>query len=271
MKKNHLKKLTLLILAVLTLGMGAVYANDGLSGKKIAQMAKDANKSRNRIVWSKMEIFDNGKKVESRRMINKFYWKGGKERIVVRFMNGLKRNVTFLSVEKNPKKDNIQYIYLPGVGRPRQISSAEKQNDFEDTDMTNEDIGGRKVNDYNYKRLKDRNIKIGKEKFQCYVIIAKHKNQSVRFPKFRFWIDKKTLVPVKVKVYGKDKRLKRVGFSALVKELKKGVYMPHYMYMKDLERNHETKMMALKVKIDTPSLKRRQFSPSNLSKPWKER
>ncbi len=265
--KKHIILLTLLSLLFPILTM----AKDGLSGRDIAVKAKNANKSKNRIVWAELSVLDNGKLIETRKMINKMIWKKGGDRTIFRFINGLKRNVTFLSIEKGDNKDNLQYIYLPGVGRPRQISSTEKQNDFEDTDMTMEDMGGRKINDYTYKRLKDKTIKIGKETFETYVLIAKNKNKNARFPKYKFYVDKKSLIPVKAKIYGKDQKLKRIGIAANIRELNKGVYMAHYMYSKDLETNHETKMIALKSRLDTKNVKSNLFKPANLNKPWREK
>ncbi|PKL14910.1 MAG: hypothetical protein CVV50_01920, partial [Spirochaetae bacterium HGW-Spirochaetae-6] len=218
----------------------------------------------------KLSVLDKGSVLETRNMINKMYWEKGKEKTLVRFLDGLKRNVTFYSEEKNDRDDNIQYIFIPGVGRPRQISSSEKQNDFEDTDMTNEDMGGRKVYDYRYERQKDASLKIGDETYQSYVLIAESKNKDARFPKIKFWIDQKSMIPVRANMYGRDQKLKRIGLAAKVKEFKPGIFMAQYMYVKDLEKNHETKMQAEKVVWDTPSLSANQFTPSNLSKPWSE-
>jgi hypothetical protein len=123
-------------------------------GRTIAETVKDANKTKNRIVWSQMTVLDEGRKIETRKLILKSYRENEKDRVLFRFMNGLKRNVTFLSIDKE-EDESIQYVYIPGVGRPRQISSSEKQNDFQDTDLTYADLGGRKIDDYRYRRLKD--------------------------------------------------------------------------------------------------------------------
>lgn len=252
------------------LGAASLHAEELSSGRKVAETVQDANKSTNRIVWAQLSVFDNGKKLETRRLIIKTFRKNGRDRGMARFMDGLKRGVTSFTIEQGDNEDNTQYIFVPGVGRPRQIASSEKQNDFEDTDLTNEDMGGRKINDYNYTLTKDSTVKIGSESFDCYVLLSTHKNPDARFPRYRSWIDKKTLIPVRVAVYGKDGKLRRQMVAAHIKEVAKGVFMPFYTEVKDLERKHETKIVVQQVKVDDPSLRFEFFTTANMSGPWKE-
>lgn len=265
------KTLSMVIAALFILPFGLAKADDNLTGKQIAQKVKDANKSNNRIAWATLTVIENGKAIESRSLITKTFRKDNKDRAIFRFMNGLKRDVSFLSIEREEGQNNLQYVYVPGVGRPRQVDSSEKQNDFEDTDFTNEDLGGRKIEDYDYERLKDANVKVGGQSFDCYVLISNNKNKDSKYPKYKTWIEKKTMIPVQIKAYGKDGKLKREGVSAQIKEIKKGIFMPFFLYAKDVERKHETKMVVSKVKIDTADVRENLFTPANMNKAWQEK
>lgn len=266
-----MKKLSMILAALLMIPCGLLSAQDNLTGKQIAQKAKDANKTQNKIVWAKLTVIENGKEIETRNVITKTFRKDNKDKSVLRFMNGLKRDVSFLTIEREENQNNIQYVYVPGVGRPRQIDSSEKQNDFEDTDLTNEDLGGRKIEDYNYERLKDASLKIGGESYDCYVIISNNKNKDAKYPKVKGWIDKKTLIPVQYKNYGKDGKIKREGIASQIKEVKKGIFMPFFMYARSVETKHETKMMITQIKLDTPDVQENIFTSANMNKAWKEK
>jgi len=265
------KKISLLALALAVFTFGLASAQDNLSGKDIARKVKDANKTKNGIIWAKLTVIENGKEIETRNIITKTFRKDNKTKAIFRFMNGLKRDVSFLTIEREENQNNIQYVYVPGVGRPRQIDSSEKQNDFEDTDFTNEDLGGRKIEDYNYERLKDATIKSGGESYDCYVIISTNKNPDVKYPKAKQWIDKKSLLPVQFKTYGKDGKVKREGIGAQIKEVKKGIFMPFFIYAKDVERKHETRMVTVNYKLDTADVQENIFTSANMNKAWKEK
>lgn len=271
MEDIKMKKLLLtLMVAFLGLTITQSHAQGDLTGRQIMDQVKDANKTQGRIAWARLTVLDKGKEVETRQIITKTFRENNLDRIVFRFLSGLKRNVTFLTIEQTGNKDNLQYIYIPNVGRPRQIASAEKQNDFEDTDFTNENLGGMKLDDYNFSRLADRSVKIGQENFDCYIIMAETKDSSARFPKTRMFVDKKTLIPVQMHIFGKDGRPARMGVSAQIKEITKGVFMPFYVYAKDLPTGHETKMSVVDVKVNPAGIKAQDFRPANMSKPWME-
>jgi len=259
-----MKKIVTLVVTILT---PLILMGENYTGRQIAEMAKDANKSKSRIVTAELTVMENGKEIETRGIGLRTYRENNLDRVLFRFTSGLKRDVTFLSIEQSGDKDNIQYIYIPNVGRPRQISISEKQNDFEDTVFTNEDLGGKKLDDYNYNRLQDQEVKNGSETFNCYVIEALSKDSNARFPKIKMWIDKNTLIPVRYQSFGKDGKVVRMGISANIKEIKKGIYMPFFVQAKDIETKRETKMTVKNVVVD-PEVNKNMFNPQNMSKPW---
>jgi hypothetical protein len=74
---------------------------------------------------------------------------GDLSRGMFRFIDSMKRGLTFLTIETHGPDIN-QYLYAPAIGRPRRIASQDRQNNFEDTDLTYEDLGGLKLDDYTY-------------------------------------------------------------------------------------------------------------------------
>lgn len=81
---------------------------------------------------------------------------GHGDRTLVRFTypNDI-RNTAFL-VWEHPDADDERFLYLPALGRVRRIAGEEKQESFVGSDLSYEDIGGRKVSDYSY-TFADRN------------------------------------------------------------------------------------------------------------------
>ncbi|OHD12858.1 MAG: hypothetical protein A2Y41_02030 [Spirochaetes bacterium GWB1_36_13] len=267
-----LKKILLgtFLVSLLSTSLILMADDQSLTGKEIVVLAKNSNHLDKSIVWAKMTVLDKGKEIESRMIIQKTIYINGKQKMLARFMDGLKRNVTSLSVEREENEDNLQYVFVPGVGRPRQVDASEKQNEFEDTDFSYEEMGSAKIEDYQYKREKDEKIKISGEEFDCYFITALHKNSEAKFPKKKIWIDKKTMIPVQMKIYGKDQKLKKIMVSLKIKEVKKGIFTPQFIYIKNMESNHETKNILTKIVIDSSDIKESDFTQQNMAKPWKE-
>lgn len=59
------------------------------------------------------------------------------------------RNTGFL-VWETPGKEDERFLFLPALGRVRRIAGAEKQESFVGSDLSYEDMGGRRVEEYTY-------------------------------------------------------------------------------------------------------------------------
>jgi hypothetical protein len=187
----------------------------------------------------------------------------GLRRNLCRFADSLKRGLTFMTVETNGD-DNDQYLFAPAIGRPRQIASQDRQNNFEDTDMTNEELGGIRLDDYSYRRGPDETL-AGRA---CFKVTAMAVETDARFPKRITWFDQETFIPLQVKVYNRDNTLQRVLVAGDIRPVGT-IHLPYKTVARDLLENHTTILEVLDARADT-GLDRSQFDKETMGAVWKE-
>lgn len=239
-------------------------ANAAADGHLIAEILDNANRPKeDMITYAVMTLKSGNDVTDTRKVIVKRKTYGNVDRALMRFMDSLKRGVTFLTIE-HKGADNEQYLYLPSMGRPRQIASADRQADFEDTDLTNEDLGGRKVEDYTYQRRGDTKI----NDKPVYKVVAQSKDPDARFPKYMVWIDQETFVPVQVKVYNKDNKLQKVMAAGDIQKVD-DVYIPYKTVVKDFLRDHTTIMVVKEAKANI-GLSGVEFDKNKMGSKWSE-
>lgn len=238
-----------------------------LTGREIIDIMDRYNDAFTEVVNFKLEVKQNGKLLDERQgIIRSLKFKKGDEilgKSIFRFTTSVKRGVTFLSIEAPGSSDNEQYLYLPSLKRPRRLAVTERQNDFEDTDLTNEDLGGKKIDDYTYEKKEKDEVVDG---IECFSVIARAKKVDARFPKKKILVSKKYFLPVQVQYYDKDGKLDRALKFTDITEFKSTankrgfINMPLGIYAKNMKTNHETLIIINKteVKIDT-SLKESDF------------
>ncbi len=233
-------------------------------GRLIAETVKNINRPGQDLLVKGVMTLKSGDSVSDvRKVVIKQRTYGNLIRALFRFMDSLKRGVTFLTIETHGP-DNDQYLYLPFLERPRKVASSDRQNDFEDTDFTNEDMGARKIEDYTYQRRKDTKLRDR----LCYKVVARSKDPSSRFPKHISWIDQKTFVPLQVKVYGRDNQLEKVLAAGDIRPVGT-IHIPYKTVSKDLKRNHTTILEAKSAQVDT-GLDEHDFDDAKMGTTWKE-
>ncbi len=239
-------------------------ANAAKDGRLIADVLDDANRPKEDLITYAVMTLKSGNDVtDTRKVIIKRKTYGNVDRALMRFMDSLKRGVTFLTIE-HKDVDNEQYLYIPSMGRPRQIATADRQSDFEDTDLTNEELGGRKVEDYTYLRHNDTKV----EGSQVYKVVAQAKDPDARYPRYVAWIDIETLVPRQIKVYNKDNKLQKVMVAGDIRKVG-DIYVPFKTVVKDFIRDHTTLLIIKEAKTDV-GLSGVEFDKNKMGNKWNE-
>ncbi|MBU0469448.1 MAG: outer membrane lipoprotein-sorting protein [Candidatus Omnitrophica bacterium] len=154
------------------------------------------------------------------------------------------KNTRFLSIEV-AGNDDIQYLYLPALGRSRRIVSSQKNIRFANTDYTYEDMQRRRPE-------KDAHKITGQEQYngyECYVLESVPNEKNSQYSKRVSWIDKKSFIAVRIDLY--DKKSKKVK-EFLVKDLKQiqGFWTATQTVMNDLKADHRTDMQIVEIKYD---------------------
>jgi len=267
--KNFIK-VTLTIVIMFASGY-SITGSAELTGEQIAIQTKYRNRAKSQIGKSTMilqnEVGGVWKIVDSRKSASMTIQVSDKlQRSLFRFIGGLKNGVTSLSIEQPDQigVDDIQYIYTPSLRRPRRIAATERQNDFEDTDFTNEDLGGKKISEYNYKRLPDETYRDE----ACYVIEAYRKNLSgAKYYKFKSWVTKKHFLPIRIESYNLDKRLAKKLFASNIKQYG-NIYISHQLQSINIEKKHKTIIIVEWVKINVP-LNKSEFESNQMDAVWR--
>jgi hypothetical protein len=233
-------------------------------GRRIFDIADHFNEpEKDLIAYTRMTLKSGDAVSDTRKVIVKEITDGGLSRILFRFTDSLKRGLTFLTIETNGPT-NDQYLFVPAIGRPRQIASQDRQNNFEDTDMTNEDLGGLKLDDYTYKRGRDATL-VG---HACYKVTARAKATDARFPKRTTWFDQQTFIPLQIKVYNRDNKLQRVLVTGDVRTVG-NIHLPFKTVAKDLIENHTTILEIVRAKVDS-GIDPLDFDKEKMGAAWKE-
>ncbi|HOP63639.1 MAG TPA: outer membrane lipoprotein-sorting protein [Spirochaetota bacterium] len=249
----------------LFLTAGVLFAQDNMSGEEIARKAHDSNKSsRGILLKGKMTLAGvGGGSSDSRSVVLITYNTNGLSKGLVRFTDSSYRGTTMLTQERKGR-DNLQYLYLPSVGSPRQIEGSDREKNFVDTDFSNEDLGGSRIEDYTYKRLPDK--KAGG--YDCYVIERYPKKSSSRFSRHVVTIDKSSMLPLEVKFYARSGRLVKSMKAAGIKQISGSINVPMHMEVVDIEKRHKTVINVSTAQ--EKNINRGYFNRNRMSMQWAE-
>ncbi len=150
--------------------------------------------------------------------------------------------------------NDVMYIYMPAFGKERRISSSVKNQKFAGTDFSYDDMESKLFSEkYTPKLLRtEENI---------YVLELIPKSKKSAYSKVILYLNKEHFYPEKMEYFDKgNHKIKVAGYTFT----KVGKYWnAKKIVMKDLKRNHTTKMIMSDVKYDT-GLKDDYFSVRTL-------
>ena len=229
----------------------ALLAQPAMSSEEGMELAtKVYNRPAGKDARSEVTMIIKGKKRQERirKLISYRLDKGGGERWnVMRFTEPADVKDTALLTKDHPGDESDQWIYLPALDRVRIISSKRKGGKFVGSDFTYEDLRDREPD-------MDTHTIEGKEKIggvECIklVSIPVEKSNSI-YSKRISWIHEKTLTPLQVDLFQKNKSKPVKRLKA--KKLKKiqGIWTILQSTMYDLKKGNTTRLATSKVEYD---------------------
>jgi hypothetical protein len=122
------------------------------TAQEVAQAIQDRDTGRDSRAEMRMRLFDRQGRVRERVMTLLSKQGAGTtgDRTLVRFSYPNDIKGTGFLVWEHPDAEDERFLFLPALGRVRRIAGQEKQESFVGSDLSYEDIGGRKVADYTY-------------------------------------------------------------------------------------------------------------------------
>ena len=138
--------------------------------------------------------------------------------------------------------EDVMYLYMPAYGKERRISSSVKKQNFAGTDFSYDDMESVPyVNKYNAKLLKTEG--------NNFVLELTPKSPKSAYSKLVVKIHKTNYYPMSIVYYDKGNKKVKEG-STVYKKIGK-YWNAQEMTMKDLKKNHTTKMIMSNVEYDT--------------------
>lgn len=104
-------------------------------------------------------------------------------------------------------KSDEQWLYLPAIKRVKRISAQLKSGSFMGSEFAYEDFSSKEVNKYNYKFIKDDEIKGRK----AWVVEQTPKESESGYSKEVVWYDKQYRAPIKTEFYDRKGELFKIA------------------------------------------------------------
>lgn len=137
---------------------------------------------------------------------------GGDQDFLVAFSRPADVRNTVFMVAKHTQSDDDRWLYLPSLDLVKRISAGDKRTSFVGSHYFYEDVSGRNIAEDNHQLVETTE--------HHYVVDNTPKDQgSVEFSRYRVWIDKANLLPVKIEYKDDADRLYRRVEVLEVKEV----------------------------------------------------
>ncbi len=229
----------------------------GMSGREVMQKQKDLQSTKSEQSREIMILInsDNSKeKREVKRKMRKDVEKDLTDSLIVFVKPSDVGGTALLNLQASKEIEN-QYLYTPALKKLQRIAQGSKKNYFMGTDFTYEDLSADKLENYNYKILKEEDVKVAKsdKKELCYVIEAtptEAYTPKTSYSKKILWVTKEHFYTKKVEFYGKDKSLIKFENSWEFVNPTGTVYRPLKVAIINKKENHKTVVMVKDLKIN---------------------
>ncbi|EZH71972.1 hypothetical protein ATO12_04970 [Aquimarina atlantica] len=148
-------------------------------------------------------------------------------------------------------KDNDSWIYFPELSKVKRLASSKGSNDnsgsFFGSEFSLEDMEDLKIDEYNYKILKEENYK-GREVWVIEYTPTETKIKKSKYSKTISWIDKERYISLKKKLYVKGKLYKQLTMSKVEKI--DNIWMARKLTMNNLATRNISIMNMTSVAFD---------------------
>ena len=241
-------KKSLLISALLLSAGSILFAQ---SAEEIAKRAYDVPSGKTASAVAVLTLTDKNGKTRVRETANYSMKDGTTDKSVLVFRSPKDvAGVSYLSFDYPDKADGTavdsdSWLYLPAMKKVRRVSGSSKDDDFQGTDFTYDDLGNRSLS-------KDTFALLGEEKvgeIDCWIVEYKAKDPKAKIKRRVFWIGKENYMSYKGEFYDKQDKLQKVMTAEDVKQID-GYWTTLKTTMKNVQTNHQTVYELKNVSYD---------------------
>jgi hypothetical protein len=211
-----------------TLAAGALF---GLDGREVMKMVEDRPTGTTSRMMVQMSLVSESGETRNR-TVEELSMKdsGGLASTLIIFHEPASVKDTRFLTKETKSADDDQWIYLPALKKVRRIAASQGSESFMGTEFTYDDMKGRELEDDTHNLLKEESYQ-GKS---CYVVESLPKDpSSSQYSKRVQWVDKESLLPIRIELYDKAGKLLKVnemekyqkvqGFWSIIKNTMKNV------------------------------------------------
>ncbi|MDH4317682.1 MAG: outer membrane lipoprotein-sorting protein [Desulfobulbaceae bacterium] len=205
------------------------------TGQQIMQKAEERDRGFGDYTASMRMVLHNKQGEKSERSIRVMVMEGvedGDKTLAIFDTPADVKGTAFLTHSRKASDDD-QWLYLPALKRVKRIAPRNKSGSFMGSEFSYEDIGGRVLEKYEYKRLEDAPL----EGQDCFVIEEHPKDaENSGYSKLVTWLDKQDYKILKVEYYDRKQAVLKTLTSMDYQKYSDKYWRAAEMYM----YNHQT-------------------------------
>ena len=233
-----MRKITLICAAVLLLAGTAVYAQNV---NEIARLSYDLPDGSTSFYTATLTLIDKAGKTRVRE-IAQYNMKDGTTKKGVTVFRSPKdvAGVSYLTFDypDNPDgspKDSDSWLYLPAMKKVRRVSGSSKDDDFQGTDFTYDDMGDRSVGKDTFAILGEDTV----DGIPCWKLECTAKDKGAKISRRVLWVGKDNYVTYKGEYYDKQNKLFKTMECQDIVQID-GYWTTQKMIMTTLSTSHKT-------------------------------
>jgi hypothetical protein len=142
----------------------------------------------------------------------------------------------------HPDRRPDMWLYLPELGRIRQLNAFAQEESFMGSDLTYEDVTGQAFHDRTHELLGEEDV----DAEPTYRVESRRTSDVDAYARILTWVSRLTFMPVRIEYYDRDGRLLKVGAFADVREVK-GIFTPARITMANVQTGHRTEIRVQEI------------------------
>ena len=212
--------------------------DSGLGAAQMLDKVDDAvNGAKDQKSTMTLVLIDKNGKEATRELV---MYQKGRDRRLAKFLSPAdQRGIAFLSLP-----DDVQYVYLPAFGKSRRIASSVKNTSFAGTDFTYEDMQAVRMSDLWNAKIADRG-----DTTTTLELTPKPTTKS-EYSKILITFRNDTYFPIETRHFDAQGNLEKIMTREDLKQVQ-GFWVAGLTVMKDLKKNHTTKMILSNVELNS--------------------
>ena len=211
------------------------------SAEEIARKVYDLPDGKTSSFTAVLTLIDKAGKTRTREIASYSMDEGTTEKSVLVFRTPKDvAGVSYLSFEYPDKSDGTavdsdSWLYLPALKKVRRVSGSNKDDDFQGTDFTYDDLGHRSLGKDTFKLLGEESVNGN----NCWILEYTAKDQKAKISRRVYWIGKDNYVTYKGEFYDRKNSLQKQLVCEEIANID-GYWTTKKSTMTNVQTNHKT-------------------------------